>query len=556
MTGRASIIITNGRVLTMDDANPRAEAVALQGNTILAAGPWREVEEHKGPATRVIDAAGGTVLPGFIEGHMHLFPGATELDHLQLFGVKGFETLRARTLDFAAANPGGDLIIGESADYTILSDTERVTRHHLDRILKDRPLLLYSPDHHTAWANTIALEKAGILRGKSVGVGNEIVIGPDGLAAGELREGEAIEPVVTLAPGGQRHRLGLSTGGDPVPPATASERAADKRTLLRGLQHCARYGITSFHNMDGNGYQLELLAELDREGKLPARAKVPFHLKNFMDLEALETASDLHERYRSDKLSSGFVKMFMDGVLDSWTAVMVTDYADRPGHNCEPLFSQDHFNRAAIEADRRGLQIAVHAIGDGAVRMVLDGYEAARRANGSRDSRHRIEHVEVVHPDDIARFARLGVLASMQPPHPPGMAGLPLEPTVSKIGPARWPYAYAWRTLRDAGARLVFGTDWPVSAIDPIASVEYAVTRTRWRDDMPDQRQTLMETLASYTREGAYAEHKEHRKGQLKAGMLADAVVLSRDIESVEPASIHTLRPVVTICDGVVTHEA
>lgn len=551
----ADLIIANARVITMDDAKPRAEAVAVAGNTIAAVGSNADVRALKGKRTREIDAGGASVLPGLIEGHMHLFPGATELDHLHLHGVKGFDALRDKVRAYAAENPTKSLLIAEQADYTILSVDERVTRHHLDRILPDRPLLICSPDHHTAWANTIALQRAGILHGKQVGVGNEIVMGDDGLATGELREGEAFGPVVLLSDGGLRYRLGLSTGGDPVPPATPAEREADKATLYRGLQHCARHGITSFHNMDGNPYQLSLLEELEREGRLLARARVPFHLKNFMPLSALETASDMARRYNSDKLASGFVKMFVDGVLDSWTAVMVTDYADRPGENCAPLFTPEAFNEAAVEIDRRGLQFAVHAIGDGAVRMVLDGCEAAQRANGRRDSRHRIEHVEVVHPDDIARFAELGVLASMQPPHPPGMAGLPLEPTISRIGPARWPYAYAWRTLRNAGARLVFGTDWPVSAIDPIAALEYAVTRTRWRDHMPDQRQTLMEAIHSYTREGAYAEFMEHRKGMLRSGMLADLVMLSGDIESVEPAAIHTLQPELTICDGTVTFE-
>jgi predicted amidohydrolase YtcJ len=308
--------------------------------------------------------------------------------------------------------------------------------------------------------------------------------------------------------------------------------------------------------MDGNLYTLEILAEIERRGELTAKVRVPFHMKNFMDLDMLEKASLMAERYRGDRLSSGFVKVFVDGVLDSWTAVMVEDYADRPGWRGEPLFTPDHFKKVAIEADRRGLQIAVHAIGDGAVRMVLDGYEAARKANGVRDSRHRIEHIEVVHPDDIGRFARLGVIASMQPPHPPGCHGLPLEPTISRIGRERWPYSYAWNTLRDAGARLVFATDWPVSDINPIRSIQSAMTRGKWSADLPDQRQTLMQSLCSYTRDSAFAEFKEDRKGQLKAGMCADLVVLSGNIESSPPEDLHKYHPAVTICDGRVTYPA
>jgi len=323
-----------------------------------------------------------------------------------------------------------------------------------------------------------------------------------------------------------------------------------------GLDYCARHGITSIHNMDGNLYQLELLSEIEAADGLNVRVEIPFHFKNFMGLAMLEKASDMHRRYASDMLHSGRVKMFMDGVLDSWTAVMVDDYADKPGWRGELLFSPEQFADVAMEADRRGLQISVHAIGDGAVRMVLDGYEAARRANGARDSRHRIEHIEVVHPDDIARFAELGVIASMQPPHAPGAGGHPLEPIISRIGRERWPLSYAWRTLREAGARLVFATDWPVSSIDPMTSIETAVTRKAWAEGLPDQSQTLMESIAAYTRDSAYAEFREDRKGTLEAGKLADIVVLSGDVAAAAPESLGEVRPLVTVCNGAVSYEA
>ena len=225
-------------------------------------------------------------------------------------------------------------------------------------------------------------------------------------------------------------------------------------------------------------------------------------------------------------------------------------------NNGEPLFQAEHFSEIAIEADRRGLQIAVHAIGDGAVARVLDGYEAARNANGGRDSRHRIEHVEVVLPEDIERFARLGVVASMQPPHPPGTMGLPLEPTISLIGENRWPNSYAWQSFREAGVRLAFGSDWPVSDINPLRGIHAAVTRKAWKQGVPEQRQSLPETLAGYTRDGAWTEFMEERKGRVAPGLLADIVVLSDDIEAVDPQTIDKLHPVVTICDGRITYEA
>ena len=550
----ADLIVINGRVRTMDDDNPAAEAVAVKDGAIIAIGSRAAIEDLKGSATKVIDAKGGSVLPGFIEAHMHLFSGGAELAHLQLGGIHGFEALQKAIRDYASMRPEANMLVGQGVDYTVLGN-ERVTRHHLDAILPDRPFCMAAPDHHTMWANTKALEMAGILHGRTLGPGNEIVMGDDGLAAGELREGEAFGPVLDLA-GEGRVRLGLATGGEPDPMPTAAERAADRDIMRRGLAWCARHGITSIQNMDGNLYQLELLAEIDAEEGLPCRVKIPFHYKNFMTLDMLDKASVMAERYRSEWLSSGMVKVFYDGVLDSWTAVMVEPYADRPDWVGEPLFTPQQFIDLAVAVDKRGLQIAVHSIGDGAVRAVLDGYQAAQAANGKRDSRHRVEHIEVITAADVPRFAELGVIASMQPPHPPGAMDFPLEPTVSRIGPARWPLSYPWRTLKDAGARVVFASDWPVSPIDPILGIQAAVLRKPWAASDPDQSFSLQESLAGYTVEGAYAEFAEHRKGVLKQGYLADLVVLSADIEAIAPEALHKVRPVTTICGGKVTYQA
>ncbi|WP_342634760.1 amidohydrolase [Aestuariivirga litoralis] len=521
----------------------------------MSLGTHAEVMREAGANTRVVDAGGGTVIPGFVEGHMHLFAGAAELSHLQLFGTRGFDELKARTEAYIRQNPGDDLIIGEQADYVIISEHEPLSRHHLDRIVKDRPILVFSPDHHTAWANTLALEKVGLLKGKKLGPGNEIVMGPDGLAQGELREGEAIDPVRKLSKKGSRDRLGLTTGGEPDPYPSKAEFEADLETMRVGLRHCAAHGITFVQNMDGNIYTLELLEELQRRGELTARVRVPFHFKNFMDIAMLEKASQMAARWQGDMLCSGFVKLFMDGVADSQTAVMIEDYANRPGWKGEPLFEPDRFAAIATEADRRGLQIAVHAIGDGAVRIVLDGYEAAQKANGRRDSRHRVEHVEVIHPDDIGRFGKLGVIASMQPPHPPGCHGLPLEPYLSNIGEARWQWAFAWTALRAQGARLVFGTDWPVSDIDPMWSLQSAMTRGRWNEAMPDNRQSLHQAIHSYTADGAWAGFMEGRTGVLKEGMLADICVLPVDLQRTDPTTFKGIRPRMTVCDGRVVFE-
>lgn len=550
------IIIRNARVLTMEDAQPRAEAVAISGNRIAAIGGNAEIDAMATPSTRIIDAGGATVMPGFNEAHMHIFGGSVSLNELSLFGVKGFDALKEAVTAYAAANPDLELLVAQTADYTILSEEERVTRHHLDRIIPDRPFMMVAPDRHTAWANTIALEKAGILHGRDVGVGNEIVMGEDGLANGELRESNAMRPVAVMSRTGGREGLGVGTGGEPES-VTADQRAGDIAVLKQGLAYCASLGITSFQNMDGNLYQLELLNEIEETEGLPARVRMPFHMKNFMPLTDLEDkAAAWRARFDNDKLRCNFVKVFMDGVTEGETAVFVDDYAHKPGWKGDPLFSAEHFNRVAVEADRLGLPVAVHAIGDGAVRMVLDGYEAARQANGPSDRRNRIEHIEVVHPDDIPRFAELGTVASMQPTHPPGSAGLPLEPYLTYIGEERWQHAFAWKTLVDAGATIVFATDWPVSPLPPLSCIRDAMTRTPWREDMPDHRLTLDETLKAYTRTSAWVEFMEDRKGMLKPGYYADVVVLSGDIEDRPYEEIADLAPVITICDGRITYEA
>lgn len=555
MAEQADLIVTGAHILTMDADQPSAPAIAVANGRILAVGSDAQIEALAGSATRRIDGKGRSLLPGFVESHLHLFAGAAELDDLHLTHVKGLDALTEAVRDYAAAHPDAPFLMAQHADYAVISESERITRHHLDAIVPDRPFAMMAADHHTVWANTRALEAGGLLQGQKLGPGNEIVMGEDGLANGELREFEAFAPILMLT-GKGRAGLGLATGGEPDPMPSPEERESDRAILRKGIAYAARHGITSIHNMDGNLYTLELLAEIEAEGGLDVRVKVPFHFKNFMDVGALDKASRIAETYRSDWLSSGFVKMFYDGVIDGWTAVMIEPYADKPDWRGEPLFSPERFRELATEIDRRGLQIAVHAIGDGAVRAVLDGYEAAQKTNGVRDSRHRIEHIEVTTPVDIPRFAELGVVASMQPSHPPGAMDFPLEPTISVIGRERWPYSYAWRSLKEAGAEICFASDWPVADISVLRHIKAALTRKPWANDMPDQSFTLHEAIEAYTAKGAYAGFADDRLGRLKPGYLADFVILSGDIEAVPPDAIDTLDVDMTVCGGRLTFDA
>jgi hypothetical protein len=546
----AEMIITNAKVLTMDEGRPRAEAVAIVEGRILAVGARAEVEALAGQGCRVVNAGGRTLLPGFVESHLHLVLGGNELSQLQLGGVRGFEALAAAFRDFGAKNPGLPLLMAQGAGYGILE--HGVTRADLDLVIADRPIAMMSPDHHTVWANTAALQAAGLLHGAAMPEGHVVVMGPDGTATGELREFEAFSPVLALT--GDLHlQLGIATGEEPDPWPDAAQRAKDKAKVVAGLAHCAAHGITSMVNMDGNRYTCVLLQELEAEGRLTARVKVPFHFKPHMAMAALDRASAMAEEFAGDWVSSGFVKMFMDGVVDSRTAYMLNDYPGTTDRGL-PLFAPDRFNDICTEIDRRGLQIAVHAIGDAAVRQTIDGYEAARTRNGPRDSRHRIEHIELIDRADIPRLAALGITASLQPSHAPGAMDFPLAGMEAVIPKRRWRDAYACKTLADHGASLAFASDWPVTDISVLRSIQAAMTRAPF-DGAADERLGLMAVLHAYTAGGAWAAHVEGLTGMLRVGLVGDLVLVDGDIEAIPADHLGQTAVALTITGGKVTYD-
>jgi predicted amidohydrolase YtcJ len=551
----ADLIITNARILTMNGASPRAEALAIAGNRILRIGSKDDVADLKAKHTRIVNAEMKTVMPGIIESHLHIFGGSVELDSLNINQISGLRALTDSIREYAAKRAKAGIVIASGALPTSFGPP--ITRLLLDSVIGDRPFAVICFDHHTIWANTMALTNAGLLYGKLLPPGNEIVIGDDGTATGELREPAAYEPIVMMTETKGRDWLGLLTGGDPDPPATAEERAIDQRVMKRGLDYCASLGITSLQNMDGNYYQLELLKAVMDRGELCARVEIPFHHKNFFETRRVAEALEMKRQYQGDMLhGGGRVKIFMDGVLESLTALMIEPYPGFPDNLGAPNFTAEQFNEVAILADSLGLQISVHAIGDGGVRRTLDGYEAARGANGPRDSRHRIEHIELIDEADVPRLKELGVIASLQPIVGLGVAGNPQEPTRSRIVPEKLPYAYAWQTLRETGARVAFSSDWPVSPLNPFIGMQAAMTSKPLGQNCPPQAQSLMDTLESYTTAGAYCEFREDRKGMLQEGYLADVVVLDFDVERTAPEDMETVKPVLTICDGRVTFEA
>ena len=530
MSHFADVIFTNVKAFTADESNPRAEAVAVRGDRIIYVGSRAEVEEWRGRGTRVLDGRGNTLLPGFIDSHFHLLWGSIELADAQLQEVKMPTNLQEVLLAFATDNRTSPWVIGNGIKYGIVS-----SRQELDVIIADRPVYVGAYDGHTAWANTRALEMAGILHpGKEIGPNGIIVRDGAGLATGELREGDAMNVFHDLVP---------------------EPDEARKRELLKlALKQIAAAGVTSVHNMNGDLEEMLTYAAMEDVGEMSLRVYVPYLVKPGTTEDMLDEAVAMAD-IRGEYARGGAVKFFMDGVWESYTALNLEPYADDTTVKADGNWSLDDFSRMAAACDKHGLQIFVHACGDGAVRRTLDGYEAVLKLHGTRDSRHRVEHIEVIHPDDMPRFKQLDVIASMQPSHSP-MTGQDADVWLARTGPQRWPLSFAWRDLKNAGARLAFGSDWNVASFNPMLGFYAALNRQKWELDNPDQRLTLEEGIIGYTRDAAYAEFQEHQKGQLKTGYLADMVLLSEDIFQTKSEDIANVKPLLTMVGGKVVYEA
>ena len=307
--------------------------------------------------------------------------------------------------------------------------------------------------------------------------------------------------------------------------------------------------------MDNWNAGIAVYAALEDQGELTVRVYVPYNVEPETPIDTIAEAAALKRQFQGNYVPAGAVKVFMDGVLESYTTLMVDDYAGQPGNRGGALHTAERFAAIAAEADRLGLQIFVHACGDGAVRRTLDGYAHAQRVNGRRDSRHRVEHIEVIDRADIRRFAELGVIASMQPVHCPVTieAG---DVWPGRAGASRWGYSFAWQTLRAAGAHQAYGSDWPVAPMDPFLGMWSGLAPAPWQPGNPVQRQRLEDLIDGYTRDAAYAEFQEHAKGMVRVGMLADLVLLNGDIFATAEAEIGQVKPVLTMVDGRVVFRA
>ncbi len=535
MSPYADLIISNAQVFTANPDQPTASAVAIKGDRIVFVGSNEGAKEWRGEATRVIDGLGCILMPGFIDCHFHLLMGALELDKIHYEDCFTYEDVTQATRAFAAANPTEPWLTGFGLRYNLGPGNTPLTRQHLDAILADRPLAITAYDGHTTWANTLALRMAGIFHGGECPPNSEIVLDEHGEATGELQE-NADEYIIRLLP--------------------APDLAHKRRMLEKGAQIAAQRGVTSVHNMDGDDEQAALYSALEADGELSLRVYIPYSIHVDTPFEAIEEeAYPMKVKYQSALVRGGCVKLFMDGVIETYTGLLVDPYTDNPTTCGDSNYSVEHYNRNVVEADRLGLQIFTHSVGDGGVRRVLDAYALAQQVNGRRDSRHRIEHIEVIHPDDLPRFKALDVIASMQPMHAP--------PTVDngdiwqfRVGEGRWPLSFAWTTIQEAGARLAFGSDWPVANQNPLLGVHNTLNRKPWAEGMPHHHLPLVNTLIAYTRDAAYAEFQEHHKGQLMPGYLADMVLLNRDIFTTPAEEMKDVHPLLTMMGGKITHEA
>jgi len=524
LSPKSDIVIKNANVFTSNESNPRAQAVAVKGSRIVYVGDDDGAEKFCGDNTRVINGRGHTLTAGFIDSHVHLLSGATWMGYAELRAARNKEDVKRILREYADKNQSAEWIIGWRAGYDVVS-----TRQELDDIIAERPVYIRAADAHTAWANTKALEMAGILKD---GSDNNVLREANGFATGELRES------------GMRAVLNI------IPPL--GEEDIRKR-LKRAAQGFNKTGITSIHNMNGDMQDLMIYAAAEDAGELNLRVYAPFVVK------PETTEADLQEaiamaRIQGDYARGGAVKFFMDGVWESYTAFNLEPYADDPNVKVEPLFSLERFTRLASLCDKLGLQIAVHCCGDAAVRQALDGYEAIQKMNGTRNNRHRIEHVEVCQPEDMSRFRELGVIASVQLSHAP----LALEESGAaqfRLGEKRWRYWQAWRDLKNVGAHLAFGSDWTVAPYNPMTHIYVALNREKLSPDSTDQRLTLEECLIGYTRDAAYVEFMEREKGQVKEGYLAYLVLFSHDLFQVQSEDIMSAKVVMTIFDGRIVFE-
>ncbi|SEF51871.1 hypothetical protein SAMN04489712_101282 [Thermomonospora echinospora] len=556
MSGAPDLLFLGGRVFTADPARPYAQAVAVRDGRISAVGTQAELARTRGPRTEIVDLAGGLLLPGFIDAHIHPVQGGMERARCNLAELTGLDAYLERIARYAADHPDRPWV--EGGGWSMSAFPGGMPRRDLlDRVCPDRPVYLINSDHHGAWVNTRALELAGIDAATPDPADGRIERDADGRPTGLLHEGA------------------MELAGRLLPRAEPAEYAA---ALLDAQRYLFSFGITGWQDAIVGPYagyddQLGIYLDAARSGALRARVVGALwwdRARGAEQIEDLLARRALAAAEGGDRFRAGSVKIMQDGIAENFTAGMLDPYLDAGGCPCggrglshvDPALLREH----VAELDRLGFQVHFHAIGDRAVREALDSLAAARAANGAGDLRHHIAHLQVLHPDDVPRFAELGVTANLQAlwaTHHQQMDEL----TTPFLGAERNARQYPFGDLLRTGARLCMGSDWPVTSPNPLAAIHVAVHRTEPSDEaraawptaatpfLPHQRIALAEALHAYTAGSARINHADQETGTLAPGMRADLAVLDRDPFALDPEDIWTTEVKMTFVDGEAVYE-
>jgi predicted amidohydrolase YtcJ len=531
------LILFHGTILTgagLKQGNPQfVSAMAISKGKVLAVGTDKEIKRLAGPQTKLRDLDGAFVMPGLNDAHVHLgSAGQTKLN-VDLTGSKSLEEMLQRIQSKAKESPAGHWLTGGGWDHTLWASKTLPTRRDLDKVTAGHPTLLERIDGHIAVANTAALKAANITGQTEAPQGGAIDLDAKGQPTGILRdtEMEAFEKI--------------------IPPPTMDDR---RRGDALAIEDAISHGLTSVQ--DNSDWQDFLVYEdMEKAGKLPIRIS---EWLSFNDpVEVLKQHRAYHDQ-DDPMLHTAMLKGFMDGSLGSRTAALKAPYADEPGNSGLPRYDQAKLNAMAVERAQAGFRLGFHAIGDRAASMALDAFAQPVDATGktvAEGHRNRIEHAQVVDPADIQRFAKLGVIASMQPNH----LLTDMNWAEDRLGPQRAAYSYAWKALLDAGVVVAFGTDYPVEPVTPFRGLYAAVTRANeagTKTYFPENKLTRTQALYAYTQGSAYAEFAEQRKGQLLPGFEADYILLDRNLLTCPATEILGTKVLETAVGGRMVYKA
>lgn len=530
----ADLILSSNAVFTGHSEQPGPASIAIAGNKILAIGSEEEIKAFADEKTKIYSFQDQLIMPGFHDFHLHIMDGAVAMNSAHLFSARSEAEALEMIREFAESGPDEPWVIGTTWDAGYWDTQQLPNRHSLDRVVSDRPALMFHAEGHYVWVNTKALEIAGI---------NRDTPNPPFGIIGKDENGE---------PDGLLYEKAM---GMVILHAYRFTKEKKRELFANFLTHAASLGVTAVHDLFATESMAiltdyDIFKEFEDNGKLSTRV----HLWPALDGN-LERAKQLRETYQSDRLRVAGLKQFIDGVVTARTAYMLEPYADQRNTRGDTSFPPETIKKWVVEADKEGFSIRFHAIGDGAIRLAFDAYEEAQKANGKRDSRHSIEHVEVIHPDDSKRFKELDVTASMQPDH---FAMSERGVYTERIGLDREPYVFPIRTLQQAGAKLAFGTDFPIDVLNPLLQIYRAVTRidssgeTVWH---PHERISLADALKAYTAGSARGTFREHELGTLEAGKLADIVVLERNLFETPVEEIPDTKVQLTIVDGSIVYD-